>query len=522
MIRPIASQRGLVRRAASPGAEARYEGTRKGAWEGAAEMSNDVYEGNRPKYEGHATLEMHGMAPIPESERYGRLHRVFTVWFTPNLVPAGFFIGTLAISFAGVGFSLGVAAIVIGTLLGGLLVAVLGTWGPKTGLGQIPVGRFSFGKSIALPGVLQWLSTIAWDAINAIFGAEAINILIHVPFWVGLLIVLVMQGVLGLFGYEVMHLFQKWMSVILGAMFVAITVKVASVGNWHTAAALHGGNLVGGFILMITLSASFVISWGAYASDYSRYMKPDSSRAGIFFLSLAGVSLSSIWVEILGVAAAAAVAQSTSGGINTLMGGGALGAMAMIAIWIGTVSVNAMNDYSGSLALQAAGARVKRPYVAVVVTALAFALTLWLHTGNLTSKFEEVLLFVTYWVPPFAAIEIVHWWRNRGRVDPASVMDYRALPLGWEALVAELVGFGAAVPFMNTTLFVGPATSSWLHGGDIAFYVGFVVGGLVYFVIRLLETGSARDVGSRLMRAVSPGARSASAEPVPVAAPSEG
>lgn len=457
-------------------------------------MATQVYEGSRPTREGQAVLEMHGMAPIPVEDRYGRLHRVFTVWFTPNLVPAGFFIGTLGTaSFVGVGFSLGVVAIVVGTLLGGLLVAVLGSWGPVTGVGQLPVGRLSFGKSIALPGVLQWLSTIAWDAINAIFGAEAIHILIHVPFWVGLLIVLVLQGILGLFGYEVMHLFQKWMSIVLGAMFVVVTVKVASVGNWSTAASAHGGSLVGGFILMVTLSASFVISWGAYASDYSRYMKRDASRAGIFVLSLLGVSAASIWVEILGLAAAAAVAQSTSGGIDHLMGGGVLGGMAMVAIWIGTVSVNAMNDYSGSLALQAAGAKVKRPYVAVVVTVLAFALTLWLHTGNLTSKFEEVLLFVTYWVPPFAAVEMVHWWRNRGRVDVSGILDYAKLPFGWDGLVALLVGYGVAVPFMDTTLFVGPAASGWLHGGDIAFYVGFVVGGIVYAAIRFAITKSARD-----------------------------
>ena len=50
--------------------------------------------------------------------------------------------------------------------------------------------------------------------------------LIHVPFWLGLLIVLAMQGILGLFGYEVMHLFQKWMSIVLGLMFVVITVKL--------------------------------------------------------------------------------------------------------------------------------------------------------------------------------------------------------------------------------------------------------------------------------------------------------
>jgi NCS1 family nucleobase:cation symporter-1 len=456
--------------------------------------NQSIYEGSMPSQEGETSLEMHGMAPIPHHNRYGRLHRVFTVWFTPNLVPAGFFIGTLGTaSFIGVGFALGVVCIVIGTILGGLLVATMSTWGPVTGVGQIPLARLTFGKTVVVPGVLQWLSTIAWDAINAIFGAQAIHILIHVPFWLGLLIVLVMQGVLGLFGYEVMHLFQKWMSLVLGAMFVAITIKLASIGNWHAPATAHGATLVGGFILMTAISASFVISWGAYASDYSRYMKPDTSRSKIFWLSLAGVSLSSIWIEILGLAAASLVVNATSGGIQHLLGGGVLGGLALVAIWIGTVSVNAMNDYSGSLALQAAGARIRRPYIAIIVTAAAFFLTLWLNTGTLATKFQNVLLFATYWVTPFAAIQIVDWWRHRAIMDVSDIVEFNSLHTRWDALVALVVGFLAAIPFMNTSLYVGSVTSRWLHGGDLAFPVGFVVGGAVYALLRYVATKSARD-----------------------------
>jgi NCS1 family nucleobase:cation symporter-1 len=456
-----------------------------------------IYEGSMPSQEGETSLEMHGMAPIPQHNRYGRLHRVFTVWFTPNLVPAGFFIGTLGTaSFIGVGFWLGVVSIVIGTIAGGLLVATMSTWGPVTGVGQIPLARLTFGKTVVVPGVLQWMSTIAWDAINAIFGAQAIHILIHVPFWLGLLIVLVMQGVLGLFGYEVMHLFQKWMSFVLGAMFVAITVKLASIGNWHAPATAHGATLVGGFILMTTISASFVISWGAYASDYSRYMKHDASRQKIFWLSLAGVSLSSIWIEILGLAAASLVVNATSGGIQHLLGGGVLGGLALIAIWIGTVSVNAMNDYSGSLALQAAGARIKRPYIAIIVTAAAFFLTLWLNTGTLATKFQNVLLFATYWVTPFAAIQIVDWWRHRAIMDVSDIIEFNSLHTRWDALVALIVGFLAAIPFMNTSLLVGFASSRWLHGGDLAFPVGFVVGGAVYALLRYVATKSSRDTNA--------------------------
>jgi nucleobase:cation symporter-1, NCS1 family len=448
-----------------------------------------VYEGAMPTRAGQVTLETRGMAPIPLANRYGGLHRIFTVWFTPNLVPAAFFIGVLALN---LGFALGTLAIVAGTVLGALPVAVMCTWGPRTGLGQLPLARLQFGRTVFVPGLLMWGSTVAWDAINAIFGAAAIHLLLHVPFWIGLLIVLAMQGLLGFLGYEVMHQFEQWGSIVLGLMFIVITVKIAQIGDFHSASTVHGGAAVGAFVLMATIAASFVVSWGAYASEYSRYMKPDTSRPAIFGLTLGGVVVSSVWIEILGLGAAGVATNGTASGIRTLLGGGVLGGLGLVAIWVGTVAVNAMNDYSGSLALQAAGFRIRRPLVAVIVTVVAFFLTLWLNTGSLAGKFENVLLFITYWVPPFAAVQMVDWWRKRGNMDVREVLS-TALKPGWEALVALLVGFAAATPFMDTSLYVGYASSHWLQGGDIAFAVGFVVGLLVYGGIRRVETGSWHD-----------------------------
>ncbi|HLW45049.1 MAG TPA: hypothetical protein VKR78_02455, partial [Acidimicrobiales bacterium] len=123
--------------------------------------------------------------------------------------------------------------------------------------------------------------------------------------------------------------------------------------------------------------------------------------------------------------------------------------------------------------------------------------------------------------PPFAAVQMVHWWRERGQVDARKIMDFGRLASGWEALVALLAGFGAAVPFMDTTLFVGPASSGWLHGGDIAFYVGFVVGGLVYAAIRYAETGSARDVGTAPLAVGRDLGTHAAGAPVPAGVPTE-
>jgi len=57
-----------------------------------------------------------------------------------------------------------------------------------------------------------------------------------------------------------------------------------------------------------------------------------------------------------------------------------------------------------------------------------------------------------------------------------------------------LVGFGAAVPFMDTTLFEGPVSADWLHGGDIAFYVGFVVAGAIYWLLQLVADRGKRGI----------------------------
>jgi NCS1 family nucleobase:cation symporter-1 len=62
--------------------------------------------------------------------------------------------------------------------------------------------------------------------------------------------------------------------------------------------------------------------------------------------------------------------------------------------------------------------------------------------------------------------------------------------------VAFVLGLGAMVPFMNTSIVVGPVAKA-LQGADLAFYVGFIVTGVLYYALR---TAAARR--SRPQRAV--------------------
>lgn len=457
-------------------------------------LSDAMTREGMPTREGDLSIEGRGMEPIPATARYGSAGRLFTVWFTPNLVPAAFFIGTLVtLDFLKLGFVTSILAILVGNVVGAAFVAVLSTMGPRTGMAQLPVARLPFGKSIVVPGLLNWLSTIGWDGINSLFGAFAITLLIPaIPFWLALVLIVLCQGALGILGYEAIHQFEKWGAIALGVMFVILTIAILGQADTSLTDGFSGVDQIGAFIAYVAIVASFVLAWTLYASDYSRYLPENTSPSRIFWNVLAGAVIASAWLEILGllVATKATGGESSDTIFQVLGGGGSVIAMlAMVAIAVGTVAVNAMNDYTGSLSLQAAGLRVKRIYSAVIVAVLGFLFTLYLHNSkDVATNFTNFLLFISYWISPFVGVVLADWVLRRRRADVSRLTDFGSLPSGTIALVALVVGFAIGIPFQNSSLgysWGGPfnyVTANYLHGADLAYYVGGIVAFLIYWV----------------------------------------
>jgi NCS1 family nucleobase:cation symporter-1 len=455
-------------------------------------LTESIFSGRRPTRAGDLSVETHGIAPIGEDQRYGTPGRLFTVWFAPQVNMAGVFSGTLAIVL-GLGFWLGLLAMVIGTFLGSIIVGYLSTWGPRTGTGQLPNSRMAFGGAVLVPGVLQWLSSIAWTALVGLFGGEALAALLGVPFWVAVLIALGVQGAVGIFGYELIHRVQAVLSVVLFVTFVVFAVKLVGGHQIVTPALVSGADLAGAFVLEVTIAFSLAVSWASYAADFSRYLPSDSSRGRVFGFTVAGLVLSYTFVQGIGIAAADVLSEHTAEGVRTVMGGGLLGALALAIITMASIGSGVMNDYSGSLALQTIGVKVRRPLSAVIVIVLAFALILWLNAADTATRFLDVLLLVSYWIPAFVAIVVVDWVlriRGRATLNPAlEPTDKRDAAV---AVVVFVVAYGAAIPFMNTTILQGSIAVAW-HGADIAYYVNGLVAAALYggyrFVRRRGESG---------------------------------
>ena len=447
-----------------------------------------------PTHAGDLSIEGRGIEPIPDSARYGSLGRIFTVWFTPNLVPAAFFIGTLAAAdFLKIGFVTGVLAIIVGNLIGSILVGILGTMGPATGMAQMPLARAAYGKSIVVPGLLNWLSCIGWDGINSLFGAAALSLLTGMPFVVSLVIIVLLQAALGVIGYEAIHTFEKYMAIVLGAMFVILTIAIFGQASTGRTDGFSGLDQLGAFVLFSTICASFVLAWALYASDYSRYLPANTSRFGIFWLTAAALTLSAGWIEVLGLAVADKATGPSVDVINKILGGGVVGGLAMVAIALGTVAVNALNDYTGSLSLLAAGIRVPRVASAFVVAVLGFLFTLYLNSGDFAGKFEGYLLFLSYWIAPWAAVVLVDWMIRGGRVDANRLLRFGGLPSGLLALASLVIGFLVSLPFQQSSfgeelhtnysfLPINQISDNVLHYADFAYLVGFVVAAVIYWV----------------------------------------
>jgi nucleobase:cation symporter-1, NCS1 family len=447
-------------------------------------LTESTFSGHRPARAGDLSVETHGIAPIGEDQRYGTPGRLFTVWFAPQVNVAGVFSGTLAIVL-GLGFWLGLLAMVIGTVLGALIVGYLSTWGPRTGTGQLPNSRMAFGGAVVVPGVLQWLSSIAWTALVGLFGGEALAALLGIPFWTAVLIVLGVQGAVGFFGYELIHRVQAVLSVVLFATFVVFAVKLVGGHQIVTPALVSGADLAGAFVLEVTVAFSLAVSWASYAADFSRYLPADSSRGRVFGFTVAGLVLSYTFVQGIGIAAADAIGEHTAEGVRAVMGGGLLGALALVIITVASIGSGVMNDYSGSLALQTIGIRVRRPVSAVIVTAMAFALILWLNAADTATRFLDIVLLVSYWIPAFVAVVAIDWGlriRGRASFNPAAETTDRTDAV--VALIVFVVAYVAAIPFMHTSLFQGSVAQAW-HGADIAYFVNLLVAAVLYGGYRL-------------------------------------
>ncbi|QSO46037.1 cytosine permease [Alicyclobacillus mengziensis] len=433
-----------------------------------------------PKYGARVLqVEPYGAEVVSNAERHGTARQQFTLWLGSNLTIADFALGFLPISL-GMSWSLTIASVLIGNFLGAAVLAGCSAMGPTYGAPQLIIGRLTFGRVGGyLPALLNYISTIGWFAVNNILGSFGLQELIpHLAFWQGALMLVVLQGLIAVYGHNLIHTYERIMSVVLGVLFAVATVITLM---HHTSLTAYHPSVSQPWVLfavMVAAAFSYIGSWGPYASDYSRYLATGTSRARVWSFAFLGSFLASVWLELVG-AAVAVLAASTKGNpisdLHVVMGG--FGTVSVIAIILGGTAADALNLYSNSLAAGAMDIRLPRWTLAVVASLIGLGLSLY-GSGNFEQNYENFLLMLGYWFMPWLGVLFTDFYLMKRYRTAHSDTRMKSV-IEWRGLVSFLVGFVVSIPFMAGSLFQGPIAKA-LHGADLTFYVGFIVAGLCY------------------------------------------
>ena len=436
-------------------------------------------------------VEPGGAEFIPYGERHGKPLQLLWTWTSPNLEFATIFVGVLALAAFGQSFWQAVAAIAVGSALGSLTHGILSSRGPRFGVPQMVLSRIGFGyRGNRLPAGLNTITAgIGWFAVNSVSGALALNTLTAMPKWLCLLIVVGVQIVIAFFGYNLVHVFERWALPVLGVAFLLGAVSIFTQS--HPSAA-HGGAGIGGFLLTVGAAFGYAAGWNPYASDYTRYLPATTPRRTTGLFAGLGVFISCVVLESLG-AAAVTIGKgdwfgnptgSFTGHMST-----PLADFVLIAIAIGAVCANVLNIYSGAMSFLTLGIklplRLRRAIVALVAGTIGFVVAL---TGltDAGTKYTDFLLIIAYWIGPWLAVFLTdQFLRRRHRVDQF-LFDTKHNP--WAGPVAMVIGMGISIwLFSAQAKYTGPIPKHHPAFGDVTFEVGFVLTAVLYALFFVVQ-----------------------------------
>ncbi|MBV8354224.1 MAG: cytosine permease, partial [Candidatus Eremiobacteraeota bacterium] len=260
-----------------------------------------------------AEVEPFGIQPIAAAERHGRPSDLFGLWFSANAETATWSVGILTVALYGTSLRGAIAGIVIGNLIGYAVLALLSTFGPRYGLPQMMQSRLAFGfAGNVVPATLAFLAGIGWFAVDCVLGAYALSELARIGYLPALGLMLLVQIAIVVYGYNMIHLFERVTAFALTFGFVALAVVTVQHTAWsapfNPRAPLAQGGETAGVVLAVALAFSYAIGWAPSASDYSRYLAARTPPRAIAAFAFWGGFLPSTILEIMGAAAVTALA----------------------------------------------------------------------------------------------------------------------------------------------------------------------------------------------------------------------
>lgn len=352
------------------------------------------------------------------------------IWFGAAVSIAEILTGTY---FAPLGFGRGLAAIIIGHIIGCALLFAAGLIGGKARLSAMETVKMSFGhKGGLLFAVLNIVQLVGWTGIMIYDGALAANGVFAAGEWIWCLVIGALIVLWILIGIENLG---RVNTLAMGALLV-LTVILSFVIFGRGAAAFAAGEAMS-FGAAVELSVAMPLSWLPLISDYTREaekpMKATLTSALVY-------GLVSCWMYVIGMGAAIFTGESDIAQILLKAG---LGTAGLLIVVFSTVTTTFLDAWSAGISSESIFSKLKGKWVAVAATAIGTLGAIFLPLGNITN----FLYFIGSVFAPMIAIQIADFFILR-RDESASAFSLKNL-------IVWLLGFAAYRYLMRLDLILG-------------------------------------------------------------------
>jgi NCS1 nucleoside transporter family len=442
-------------------------------------------------------IEIQGIERVlPTTRSHVRIFDNFTLWMSANLVISTVVLGTLATSVFQLGFWDSVGAIVLFNIFGAFPVAFFSTLGPKLGLRQMTISRFSFGWAGAIiMALFNVAACTGWSAVNAIVGGQLIEALSGgtVARPMAILVIALLTTIISIYGYKHVHSYARYAWIPIAIIFLIMLViagpKIAFIPT-----PAFGIVEIASFVSFGGAVCGFAAGWCAYASDYNVRQPENTAAVRIFWLTFLGVAIPCIILEIFGMALTTGY-KSAGGGdllVAVLKPLGGFGSFLLVLLALSIVANNVPNAYSLGLSMQVLGKSFQRVSRALwtLFGALIYMLIAIPAVADFNTTLTDFLLIIAYWLGPWGIILLEeHFFFRRGRYNVEDWNTPERLPIGWAALVSMALGLVGVYLGAAQVLFVGPVANLFNppYGMDIGFELGLAFAGIAYFFLRRIE-----------------------------------
>jgi NCS1 family nucleobase:cation symporter-1 len=442
----------------------------------------------------------HSLMPVPDHSRTSTVSHQFWIWTGANVAPINWVLGALGIVL-GLSLFQVIAVLVIGNLIGMVIFGFFVLMGQRTAVSQMVLSRSAFGRRGAYcPAALQGLLAIGWCAVNtwiildlvvALFAKLGYHggtgLKISVAF-----VIMALQVWLAAVGFRAIARFERWTVPVTLVVLAAMTVVAWTHSGVHwgyKGSGLHGAALWSSLTtLMTAIGIGWGITWFAYASDYSRFVPRSVPARRLYFGSVLGQFIPTVWLGIFG-ATLATISKTVDPGELVVQAFGALAIPVILLVVHGPIATNVLNIYSAGLCAQTLDWKVDRRKLSYGVGVFAFAFTIFLIlNGNFASSLDGWLGGLVTWVAPWAAIMLInYYWVRKQNIDVAELFksprETHLVDVSWEAILAFVLGIIATWSFEYAvpTWLQGPAATA-IGGIDLSWLAGSIVAGVVYVI----------------------------------------